>query len=46
MDLKPLMDPTVIGIAVSVILVVAVLAALYVWRRRTRVAALRQLFGP
>jgi hypothetical protein len=46
MDLKPLMDPSVIGIAVSVILVVAVLASLYVWRRRTRVAALRQLFGP
>jgi hypothetical protein len=46
MDLKPLMDPSVIGIAVSVILVVAVLASLYVWRRRTIVAALRQRFGP
>jgi hypothetical protein len=46
MDLKPLMDPSVIGIAVLVILVVAVLASLYVWRRRTRVAALRQLFAP
>jgi hypothetical protein len=44
MDLKPLMDPSVIGIAVLVILVVAVLASL--WRRRTRVAALRRLFGP
>jgi hypothetical protein len=46
MDLKPLMDPSVIGIAVSVILVAAVLAPLYVWRHRTRVAALRRLFGP
>jgi hypothetical protein len=46
MDLKPLLDPSVIGIAVSVILVVAVLASLYVWRRRTRVAALRHFFGP
>jgi hypothetical protein len=46
MDLKQLMDPKVIGIAVAVILVVAVLASLYVRQRRTTTAALRQRFGP
>jgi hypothetical protein len=46
MDLKQLMDPTVMGIAVLIILVVAVLAALYVRRRRAATATLRQRFGP
>jgi hypothetical protein len=46
MDLKQLMDPTLIAFAVGVILVVAVLAWLYVRRRRTTIAQLRQRFGP
>jgi hypothetical protein len=46
MDLKQLMNPTLIALAVSVILVVAVLAWLYVRRRRTTTAELRQRFGP
>jgi hypothetical protein len=46
MDLKQLMDPKMIGIAVSLILVVAVLALLYVRRRRSTTAALRRRFGP
>jgi hypothetical protein len=46
MDLKQLMDPKLIALAVAVILVVAVLAWLYVRRRRTTTAALRQRFGP
>jgi hypothetical protein len=46
MDLKQLMDPTLIAFAVAVILVVAVLAWLYVRRRRTTIAQLRQRFGP
>ena len=46
MDLKPLMDPKLIALAGAVILVVAVLAWLYVRRRRTTTAVLRQRFGP
>jgi hypothetical protein len=46
MDLKQLMDPTLIAFAVAVILVVAVLAWLYARRRRTTIAQLRQRFGP
>jgi len=46
MDLKQLMDPTLIALAVAVILVVAVLAWLFVRRRRTTTAELRQRFGP
>jgi hypothetical protein len=46
MDLKQLMDPTLIAFAVAVILVVAVFAWLYVRRRRTTIAQLRQRFGP
>ena len=46
MDLKQLMDPTLIAFAVAVILVVAVLAWLYVRRRRTTITQLRQRFGP
>ena len=46
MDLKQLMDPTLIALAVAGILVVAVLAWLYVRRRRTTTAELRQRFGP
>jgi hypothetical protein len=46
MDLKQLMDPKVIGIAIAAILVVAMLASLYVRQRRTTTAALRQRFGP
>jgi hypothetical protein len=46
MDLKQLMDPRLISLAVAVILVVAVLAWLYLRRRRTTTAGLRQRFGP
>jgi hypothetical protein len=46
MDLKQLMDPRLIALAVAVILVVAVLAWLYLRRRRTTTAGLRQRFGP
>jgi hypothetical protein len=46
MDLKQLMDPTLIAFAIAAILVVAVLAWLYVRRRRTTTAELRQRFGP
>src|SRR5512141_2027074 len=46
MDLKQLMDPKLIALAVGVVLVVAVLAWLYVRRRKTTTAALRQRFGP
>ena len=46
MDLKQLMDPRLIALAVTVILVVAALAWLYVRRRRTTTAELRQRFGP
>ena len=46
MDLKQLMDPKLIGLAVAGILVVAMLAWLYVRRRRTTTAELRQRFGP
>jgi hypothetical protein len=47
MDLRQLMNPTLIALAVAVILGVAVLAWLYVQRRRrTTTAELRQRFGP
>jgi hypothetical protein len=46
MDLKQLMDPKLMALAVAVMLVVAVLAWLYVRRRRTTTAELRQRFGP
>jgi hypothetical protein len=46
MDLKQLMDPKLMALAVAVILVVAVLAWLSVRKRRTTTAALRQRFGP
>jgi hypothetical protein len=46
MDLRQLMDPRLILLAVTVILVVAALAWLYVRRRRTTTAQLRQRFGP
>jgi hypothetical protein len=46
MDMKQLMDPKLIALAVAVILVVAALAWLYVRRRRTTTAQLRQRFGP
>lgn len=46
MDLRQLMNPTLIAPGVTVILVVAVLAWLYVQRRRrTTTAELRQRFG-
>ena len=46
MDLRQLMNPTLISLGVAVILVVAVLAWLYVQRRRrTTTAGLRQRFG-
>lgn len=46
MDLRQLMNPTLIALGVAVILVVAVLAWLYVQRRRrTTTAELRQRFG-
>jgi hypothetical protein len=46
MDLKQLMDPRLVALAVAVILVVALLAWLYLRRRRTTTAGLRQRFGP
>jgi hypothetical protein len=46
MDLNQLMDPRLIALTVAVILVVAVLAWLYLRRRRTTTAELRQRFGP
>ena len=41
-----LMDPKMIVVAVAVILVIAVLAWLYVRKRRSRTTGLRQRFGP
>lgn len=46
MDLKQLMDPTLIALAVAVVLGVAVVGWLYLRRRRTTTAELRQRFGP
>jgi hypothetical protein len=47
MDLRQLMNPNLMALAVAVILAVAVLAWLYVQRRRrTTTAELRQRFGP
>jgi hypothetical protein len=46
MDLTHLMNPTVIALAVVGVVVVAGLTWLYVRRRRTTTAALRQRFGP
>ena len=46
MDLKQLMDPKLIALAVAAILVVAVFGWLYVRRRRTTTAELRQRFSP
>jgi hypothetical protein len=46
MDLKQLMDPTLIALAVAAVLVVAVLAWLYARKRRTTTTELRQRFGP
>jgi hypothetical protein len=45
MDLKQLMDPKLMALAVAVIVLVAVLAWLYARRRRTTTAGLRQRFG-
>ena len=45
MNLNPL-DPKLIVIAVAVILIIAVLAWLYVRKRRSTTADLRQRFGP
>src|ERR1035438_755952 len=41
-----LLDPKVIGLAVSVILIIAVLGLLYMRKRRNATAELRQKFGP
>jgi hypothetical protein len=47
MDLRQLMNPTLIALAVAALLVVAVFAWLYMQRRRrTTTAELRQRFGP
>jgi hypothetical protein len=46
MDLKQLMDPKLMALAVVVILAVALLAWLYVRRQKNTTAALRQRFGP
>ena len=47
MDLRQLMNPTLIALAVAVILVIAAFAWLYMQRRRrTTTAELRQRFGP
>ena len=47
MELRQLMNPTLMALGVAVILAVAVLAWLYVQRRRrTTTAELRQRFGP
>jgi hypothetical protein len=43
---QSLMDPKLIGLAVVLILVIAVLAWMYVRKRRTSSAKLRQRFGP
>jgi hypothetical protein len=45
MDLKQLMDPKLMALAVAVIVLVAVLAWLYARRRRTTTEGLRQRFG-
>ncbi|MFZ3213657.1 MAG: hypothetical protein WA188_19300, partial [Terriglobales bacterium] len=41
-----LMDPKLIVLAVAVVLIIAVLAWLYVRKRRSTTADLRQRFGP
>ncbi len=46
MDFTSVMNPTLIALVVTAMLVVAVLAWLYVRRGRTTTAALRQRFGP
>jgi hypothetical protein len=46
MDLKQLMDPKMIALAIAAVLVIAALAWLYARRRRTTTAELRQRFGP
>jgi hypothetical protein len=46
MDLKQLMNPTLIALAVAAVLVVAALAWLYMRRRKSATADLRQRFGP
>ena len=46
MDLKQLMDPKLIALAIAAVLAVAALAWLYARRRRTTTAELRQRFGP
>jgi hypothetical protein len=46
MDLKTLMNPTLIALVAAAMLVLAALAWLYVRRRKTTTAALRQRFGP
>jgi len=46
MDLKQLMNPTLIVLTVAAVLVVVVLAWLYARRRKTTTAELRQRFGP
>ncbi|HEY5960885.1 MAG TPA: hypothetical protein VIV60_30225 [Polyangiaceae bacterium] len=46
MDLKQLMDPKIIALAIAAVLVVAALVWLYARRRRTTTAELRQRFGP
>jgi len=47
MDLRQLMNPMLIAVAVAVVLAVAILAWLYVQRRRRATTAeLRQRFGP
>jgi hypothetical protein len=46
MDLKQLIDPKLIAVVIAATLVLAALAWLYVRRRRTTTAALRQRFGP
>jgi len=46
MDLKQLMDPTLIALAVAAMLAVGVLVWLYVRRRQHTTAGLRQRFGP
>jgi hypothetical protein len=45
MNLEQLMDPTMIALVVAASLVLAALAWLYVRRRKTTTAALRQRFG-
>jgi len=43
---QSLMDPKLIGLAAVAIVVIAVLAWMYVRKRRTSSAQLRQRFGP